>query len=39
MGISREWVRQLERTALQKLEKEPAVQAVYADYLDDASGY
>ena len=39
MGISREWVRQLERTALQKLEKEPAIQAVYADYLDDASGY
>ncbi len=38
MGISREWVRQLERTALQKLEKEPAVQAVYADYLDEVSG-
>ena len=37
MGVSREWVRQLERSALKKLKGQAAVQAAYDDYNDDYS--
>lgn len=32
MGVSREWVRQLERSALRKLKNQAVVQAAYDDY-------
>ncbi len=34
MGVSREWVRQLERSALKKLQKQEEVKAAYDDYHD-----
>lgn len=37
MGVSREWVRQLERTALRKLKGQQAIQAAYDDYSDEYS--
>ena len=42
MGVSREWVRQLERSALRKLKNQRSVQEAYEDYSDDyseAGGY
>jgi DNA-directed RNA polymerase sigma subunit (sigma70/sigma32) len=38
MGVSREWVRQLERSALRKLKAQDSVKAVFADY-SEASSY
>ena len=38
MGVSREWVRQLERSALRKLKSQDAVKAAYEDY-SDAGNY
>ncbi|MGD2008624.1 MAG: RNA polymerase sigma factor RpoD/SigA [Cellvibrionales bacterium] len=38
MGVSREWVRQLERSALRKLKGQEAVRAAYEDY-SEASNY
>lgn len=37
MGVSREWVRQLERSALKKLKGQQAIQAAYDDYNDEYS--
>lgn len=37
MGVSREWVRQLERSALKKLKSQAAIQAAYDDYNDEYS--
>jgi len=37
MGVSREWVRQLERSALKKLKGQAAIQAAYDDYNDEYS--
>jgi DNA-directed RNA polymerase sigma subunit (sigma70/sigma32) len=34
MGVSREWVRQLERSALKKLQKQDEVKAAWDDYHD-----
>ena len=42
MGVSREWVRQLERSALRKLKNQQLVQDAYEDYRDEysnAGGY
>ena len=38
MGVSREWVRQLERSALRKLKSQESVKAAFADY-SEASSY
>lgn len=38
LGVSREWVRQLERSALRKLKNQQSVQAAYEDY-SDAGNY
>lgn len=38
MGVSREWVRQLERSALRKLKSQDAVKAAYDDY-SEAGNY
>ena len=32
MGVSREWVRQLERSALRKLKQQESVRSTYQDY-------
>ena len=38
MGVSREWVRQLERSALKKLKGQEAVQAAFMDYQEMGVG-
>lgn len=38
MGVSREWVRQLERSALKKLKGQEAVQAAFMDYQEIGVG-
>jgi len=38
LGVSREWVRQLERSALRKLKAQDSVKAAFADY-SEASNY
>ena len=38
MGVSREWVRQLERSALRKLKSQDSVKSAYEDY-SDAGNY
>ena len=38
LGVSREWVRQLERSALRKLKAQDSVKAAFADY-SEASSY
>jgi DNA-directed RNA polymerase sigma subunit (sigma70/sigma32) len=32
LGVSREWVRQLERSALRKLKSQDGIQEAYSDY-------
>ena len=32
LGVSREWVRQLERSALRKLKSQEGIQEAYSDY-------